>query len=81
MAGMIEFALEDFLKANSLNPNESDIAYDIIKMSVLLMRFDVANEFMIKYMNSLPNDDKIINNLYNEIKKTRYNFYKTRRIL
>ena len=71
MAGMIEFAFDDFLKANSLNPNESDIAYDIIKMAVLLKKFDVANEFMIKYKNSLPNDDKILKNLYNEIQNNQ----------
>lgn len=67
IAGMIEFALEDFIRANTMKPEKISTAYDIIKLAVLSKRFDIANEFAKKYKQLLPSDNNILNNLYSEI--------------
>ena len=68
-AWMTEAALEDFIKANLIKPNETSTVYDIIKISVLLKRFGIASEFINKYKALLPNDNMILNNLYMEVEK------------
>lgn len=67
-AWMTESALEDFIEVNKREPDDISTVYDIIKIAVLLKRFDIASEFVIKYKETLPMDDKILNNLYKEVK-------------
>ncbi len=64
---MTEAALEDFIKANQMALDDILTVYDIIKLSVLLRRFDIAREFIKNYKPLLSNDDEILNNLYKEV--------------
>ena len=66
-AWMTEAALSDFLAANLIEPENLSTVFDIIKIAVLLRKFDIAKEFIEKYKSTLPTDDKILNNLYKEV--------------
>ena len=66
-AWMTEAALSDFLAANLIEPENLSTAFDIIKIAVLLRKFNIAKEFIEKYKSTLPTDDKILNNLYKEV--------------
>ena len=66
-AWMLEAALSDFLASNLIEPENLSTVFDIIKIAVLLKKFDIAKEFVEKYKSTLPNDDKILNNLYKEV--------------
>ena len=50
---MTEAALEDFIKANQMALDDILTVYDIIKLSVLLRRFDIAREFIKNYKEKI----------------------------
>ena len=41
--------------------------YDIIKIAVLLSKFDIAKQYTDKYKSQLPADNKVLIRLYKEI--------------
>ena len=64
---LLDSALEDFIKANHMVADDISTVYDIIKIAVLLSKFDVAKQYADKYKSQLPTDDRVLTKLYKEI--------------
>ena len=59
--------MEDFITANQMIDDDISTVYDIIKIAVLLSKFDIAKKYADKYKSELPNDNKVLKRLYKEI--------------
>lgn len=61
-------ALEDFIEANKMNPNDISIVIEIIRIAILTEKFELARKYMSQYDESLSQKDRIINNFRKELK-------------
>ena len=64
---LLDSALEDFIEANQMVADDVSTVYDIIKIAVLLSKFDIAKQYTDKYKSQLPTDNKVLTRLYKEI--------------
>lgn len=64
---LLDSALEDFITANQMVDDDISTVYDIIKIAVLLSKFDIAKKYVDKYKSELPSDNKVLKRLYKEI--------------
>lgn len=58
---LLTAALDDFILANKMEPQDIPTVYDIIRIAVLCGKTDIAREFIVKYKTELPTDDEVLN--------------------
>ena len=54
-------------QTNQMVADDISTVYDIIKIAVLLSKFDIAKQYTDKYKSQLPTDNKVLTRLYKEI--------------